>query len=69
MAGWERAFETARLAKIPHLLYKEQWEKKQLQVRLKTLRYKISTLDGLYIIFGGQATVSSLTSVERAWVI
>ncbi|RMX49946.1 hypothetical protein pdam_00023067 [Pocillopora damicornis] len=29
--GWERAFETARLAKIPHLLYKEQWEKKQLQ--------------------------------------
>jgi len=34
LAGWERAFETARLAKIPHLLYKEQWEKKQLQVRL-----------------------------------
>jgi len=29
--GWERAFETARLTKIPHLLYKEQWEKKQLQ--------------------------------------
>lgn len=32
--GWERAFETARLAKIPHLLYKEQWEKKQLQKQL-----------------------------------
>ena len=45
MAGWERAFETARLAKIPHLLYKEQWEKKQLQVKSKVLRYKISMLD------------------------
>ncbi|KAJ7386534.1 hypothetical protein OS493_008670 [Desmophyllum pertusum] len=32
--GWERGFETARLAKIPHLLYKEQWEKKQLQKQL-----------------------------------
>ncbi|XP_032230603.2 lymphocyte expansion molecule isoform X2 [Nematostella vectensis] len=32
--GWERAYETSRLAKIPHLLYKEQWEKKQYQKRM-----------------------------------
>jgi len=32
--GWERAFETLRMAKIPHLLYKDEWEKKQLQKKL-----------------------------------
>lgn len=31
--GWERAYETSQIAKIPHLLYREEWEKKQLQVR------------------------------------
>jgi len=30
--GWERSYETSNMAKIPHLLYKEQWKKKQLQV-------------------------------------
>lgn len=27
--GWKRAYETMRLGKIPHLLYREQWEKKK----------------------------------------
>lgn len=26
--GWKRSYETMRLSKIPHLLYREQWEKK-----------------------------------------
>ncbi|XP_028415767.1 lymphocyte expansion molecule-like [Dendronephthya gigantea] len=29
--GWERAYETMQEAKCPHLLYKEEWNKKQLQ--------------------------------------
>lgn len=29
--GWERAYETSQAAKIPHLLYREEWKKKQLQ--------------------------------------
>ncbi|XP_066936624.1 ciliary microtubule-associated protein 2-like [Clytia hemisphaerica] len=29
--GWRRAYETSQEAKIPHLLYREEWEKKQLQ--------------------------------------
>lgn len=32
--GWERAYETTQTAKCPHLLYKEQWNKKQLQKKL-----------------------------------
>jgi len=32
--GWERAYETTQAAKVPHLLYREQWEKKQMQKRL-----------------------------------
>ena len=30
--GWKRAFEVARLAKMPHLLHKEQWELKRILV-------------------------------------
>lgn len=29
--GWKRAYETSLAAKLPHLLYREEWEKKQLQ--------------------------------------
>lgn len=29
--GWKRAYETSQAAKIPHLLYREDWTKKQLQ--------------------------------------
>jgi len=29
--GWAKAYETSQDAKIPHLLYREEWEKKQLQ--------------------------------------
>jgi len=29
--AWRRAYETSQSAKIPHLLYREEWEKKQLQ--------------------------------------
>jgi hypothetical protein len=32
--GWERAYETMQEAKCPHLLYKEEWSKKQLQVKI-----------------------------------
>ncbi|XP_072173043.1 ciliary microtubule-associated protein 2-like [Diadema setosum] len=28
--GWSRAYETARMAALPHLLHKEQWEKKRM---------------------------------------
>ncbi|XP_071800105.1 ciliary microtubule-associated protein 2-like [Asterias amurensis] len=31
--GWARAYETARMAALPHLLHKDQWEKKKLLVR------------------------------------
>ncbi|XP_077981142.1 ciliary microtubule-associated protein 2-like [Glandiceps talaboti] len=31
--GWARAYEMARMAALPHLLYKEQWEKKRAQQR------------------------------------
>ncbi|XP_006825739.1 ciliary microtubule-associated protein 2-like [Saccoglossus kowalevskii] len=31
--GWARAYEVARMAALPHLLYKEQWEKKRAQQR------------------------------------
>ena len=30
--GWQRAQETARLAAIPHLLYREAWENKRFLV-------------------------------------
>ena len=30
--GWERAYETMQTAKRPHLLYKDEWNKKQLEV-------------------------------------
>jgi len=29
--GWARAYETSQAAKIPHLLYRAEWEKKELQ--------------------------------------
>jgi len=29
--GWARAYETSQAAKIPHLLHKAEWEKKELQ--------------------------------------
>lgn len=32
--GWERAYETTQAAKCPHLLYKDEWNKKQLQKKL-----------------------------------
>ena len=32
--GWERSYETMQEAKCPHLLYKEEWNKKQLQVKV-----------------------------------
>eukprot|EP00794_Sanderia_malayensis_P007718 gene7718-8557_t len=32
--GWRKAYETSQAAKIPHLLYREEWEKKQAQKRL-----------------------------------
>ncbi|XP_065069695.1 ciliary microtubule-associated protein 2-like [Rhopilema esculentum] len=32
--GWKKAYETSQRAKIPHLLYREEWEKKQEQKRL-----------------------------------
>ena len=28
--GWKKAYESAQLSAIPHLLYKEQWEQKHL---------------------------------------
>ncbi|XP_070563027.1 ciliary microtubule-associated protein 2-like [Ptychodera flava] len=31
--GWARAYEVARMAALPHLLYKDQWEKKRAQQR------------------------------------
>lgn len=31
--GWRRAQEVARLAGIPHMLYKEQWNHKKFLVR------------------------------------
>ena len=34
--GWQRAQETARLAKIPHILYREAWENKHFLVSQKT---------------------------------
>ena len=30
--GWARAYEVARMAALPHLLYKEQWELKRMLV-------------------------------------
>jgi len=32
--GWERAYETSQMAKMPNLLYREEWEKNKLQQRL-----------------------------------
>jgi len=32
--GWRRAQEVARLAGIPHMLYKEQWNHKKFLVRV-----------------------------------
>ena len=32
--GWARAYEVARMASLPHLLHKEQWELKKLLVRI-----------------------------------
>ena len=28
--GWARAYEVSRMAALPHLLHKEQWEKKRI---------------------------------------
>ena len=30
--GWARAHEVSRMAALPHLLYKEQWQQKKLLV-------------------------------------
>ncbi|KAM6963013.1 ciliary microtubule-associated protein 2-like [Aplochiton taeniatus] len=39
--GWSRAHETAKLAQIPHLLYREAWENKHfLKVKLGPGTYK-----------------------------
>ena len=35
--GWQRAQEVARLAGIPHMLYKEQWNHKKFLVCQKYL--------------------------------
>lgn len=32
--GWRQAYEISQAAKIPHLLYREEWEKKQVQKKL-----------------------------------
>lgn len=32
--GWKKSYDTAQRAKIPHLLYREEWEKKREQKRL-----------------------------------
>jgi len=30
--GWARAYEVERMAALPHLLHKEQWEQKKMLV-------------------------------------
>ncbi|XP_063728695.1 ciliary microtubule-associated protein 2-like, partial [Symsagittifera roscoffensis] len=38
--GWERAVEVARMAKMPHLLYRETWEReKQAKLNMGPGRY------------------------------
>ena len=32
--GWARAYEVSRIAAMPHLLHKEQWEMKRMLVSL-----------------------------------
>lgn len=32
--GWARAYEVEKMAALPHLLHKEQWELKRLLVSL-----------------------------------
>lgn len=61
LTGWERAFETARLAKIPHLLYKEQWEKKQLQVK----HWKGFSFDSLNSPFLDSFSAVTLRSIKE----
>lgn len=39
--GWARAYEVERMAALPHLLHKDQWELKRLLV-LITLAYLYS---------------------------
>ena len=45
--GWARAYEVERMAALPHLLHKDQWELKKLLVN--NLLY-ISIV--LYTLFG-----------------
>lgn len=33
--GWSRAYEVERMAALPHLLHKEQWEMKKELVRFE----------------------------------
>ena len=32
--GWARAYEVSRMAALPHLLHKEQWELKRMLVSI-----------------------------------
>nr|CAB3263420.1 uncharacterized protein C1orf177 homolog [Phallusia mammillata] len=44
--GWQQAYETMRMARIPHLLYREQWMKKKEQKRkLGPGTYNVNKLD------------------------
>ena len=42
--GWSRAYEVARVAALPHLLFKEQWEAQRLLVGLNYLSFPLDTI-------------------------
>ena len=35
--GWARQYEVARIAALPHLLHKEQWQQKKLLVSFHSI--------------------------------
>lgn len=37
--GWSRAFEVERMAALPHLLHKDQWEIKRLLVSNENIHH------------------------------
>ncbi len=52
--GWARAYEVSRMAALPHLLHKEQWEMKRLLVCWTRFAYLTPYTTQLHIniVFG-----------------
>lgn len=64
--GWKRSYETTRLAKIPHLFYREQWEKNREQKRkLGPGTYNVNENDFINVIESKPSSVRGICATKE----